>query len=716
MAGRGVLHPRVSEILVLPRGGAAKMRALHSWGAAFPRAPADGGPAPGPESAAEESDEIRRKIPPCSRGAGRLQTRRVRVRVRVRVGRAGQRGGCRPLTGFVVGPWRALCPLRARLEGGGAERSGAEQSRAEQSRAEQSRAEQSGRELPTATSPSRPRAARPSRLQQKPPTAHYPTPSPSIPPQSPRGTARLLRPARTTPDEDSSGGRMERDIALITCTMPVPPRVYSPPSAAVPFSHRSPHPPLSATSDAPGANGAAVLLSRTSTCVGDRGGSPKRTRGVRMGSTYDDDSGLASSTVVLRPINPVRDVVPPPRLRGASMSAVADGSSHTMNPQDKFLTPRAPPPLPSSLPRLNTSTALLSKKRSERSLSAKAEKSARSPWTFFGIRAPALSPSSPVDRRGRSASSGKPAPARRKSSAASLDDAADPRQVRSYPQTRDCSPSSGAPSRSRDPSPPRHPRPDSTYSPALLEIPDEIAEDAEDDANFAYQRRISLAEKAILTQLAPPPASRGPLAPHRPGAARDTQKPLPQIPQLARENIILSPLPRLHLAPSSDNLPASRFSFSTLASPVASPTDSQFSWSSAHSPPSVTSDIDADGDSGCGDAFTYSPVVAESPGRASSGYHAWPGGGYASEWAPSSPSPKAAKRVTFGAGNETPAYLRLDERFTATDGRDGVPTRYDQRRVAPPSDTLLEPDLGHETSETGAQAPHRGLTFLPSPG
>ncbi|CAL3964754.1 unnamed protein product [Diplocarpon coronariae] len=408
--------------------------------------------------------------------------------------------------------------------------------------------------------------------------------------------------------------------------------------------------------------------------------------------------------------------VQPPRLRGASMSAVADGSSHTMNPQDKFLTPRAPPPLPSSLPRLNTSTALLSKKRSERSLSAKAEKSARSPWTFFGIRAPALSPSSPVDRRGRSASSGKPAPARRKSSAASLDDAADPRQVRSYPQTRDCSPSSGAPSRSRDPSPPRHPRPDSTYSPALLEIPDEIAEDAEDDANFAYQRRISLAEKAILTQLAPPPASRGPLAPHRPGAARDTQKPLPQIPQLARENIILSPLPRLHLAPSSDNLPASRFSFSTLASPVASPTDSQFSWSSAHSPPSVTSDIDADGDSGCGDAFTYSPVVAESPGRASSGYHAWPGGGYASEWAPSSPSPKAAKRVTFGAGNETPAYLRLDERFTPTDGRDGVPTGYDQRRVAPPSDTLLEPDLGHETSDTGAQAPHRGLTFLPSPG
>ncbi|PBP28612.1 hypothetical protein BUE80_DR000344 [Diplocarpon rosae] len=400
-------------------------------------------------------------------------------------------------------------------------------------------------------------------------------------------------------------------------------------------------------------------------CDGDRGSSPKRTGGLKMGSTYyyyyelDDGTEHYDSCIPFttscpylpgQPVNllfvPIE--VQPLRFRSASMSSMAKGNIKTMNPQDKFLTPKASPPLSFSLPRLNTSSSVLLKKRSERSLSAKSEKSAWSPWTFFGIRLPVLSPSSPFDRRGRSVSSGKPSYGRSKSGTPSLNESGDPRYVRSYPHTRDCSPLSLERSLSRDPSPLPQSVQDGAYIATPLEIPDEIAEDADDDANFATQRRISLAEKSILTQLAPPPTSRCPLVPHRPGMVKDTQKPLPQLPE---ENMLLSPLPRLRLVPSFADLPRSHFSTSTLASPITSPTESHFSFGSVQSTHSVTSDIDADEDIGCGDEFTYSPMLPESSFGGFSGYNL-SDARYTSEQTPQSPL-KSAHRVTFGIGNQT---------------------------------------------------------------
>jgi hypothetical protein len=129
---------------------------------------------------------------------------------------------------------------------------------------------------------------------------------------------------------------------------------------------------------------------------------------------------------------------------------------------------------------------------------------------------------------------------------------------------------------------------------------------------------------------------------------RNTAKPLPQLPE-EEEDVSPPPSHVVHPALPTLNLPRSRFSASTFASEVTSPTDSHFSFSSAYS---TTSDIDADEDMGSGDEFTYSPTCkVQSIGFGFGGY-SLPEAGYASEQTLCKQPPlgRTNHRATFGAG------------------------------------------------------------------
>ncbi|KAL2074340.1 hypothetical protein VTL71DRAFT_8118 [Oculimacula yallundae] len=420
-------------------------------------------------------------------------------------------------------------------------------------------------------------------------------------------------------------------------------------------------------------------------CDGDGETSPKRTGGLKMGSTYyyyielDDgteyyDTSKPSTTscpyLPGQPVNllfvPIE--VQPRRYRSASMSSMANGDIKTMNPAHKFLTPRAPPPPPPSLQRLNTSSSVLVKKRSAHSLSPKAEKSGWAPRLFFGLRLPSSSSSS-VDTRGRSSSMSKAQHSRSNASTPNLRE--EVRKARSVPHTREASPQSFRRSTSREPSPLRHLVQDNTaYTTTVLEIPDEIEEEGEDDDNFASQlNRMSFTEKCT-TPLAPPPSAlRSPPPRHRSASTpRDTQKPLPQLPE---EDLLPQPL-RLRPAFSMATLPRSHFSVSTIASPIASPTDSHFSFISEHSISSDVNDDDEDLalDTGSGDEFTYSPTSADIPTGGFSGY-SLPESDYASEQTLRKVTPlsqlsqlsPASSRATFGAAR--PAFEPQAEQMSA---------------------------------------------------
>jgi hypothetical protein len=206
-------------------------------------------------------------------------------------------------------------------------------------------------------------------------------------------------------------------------------------------------------------------------CDGDdRGSSPKRTGGLKMGSTYyyyyeldngtehyDKSIPFTTSCPYLpgQPVNllfvPIE--VQPLRCRRASLSSISNADIKTMNPADKFMTPRQPPPAPKNmLPRPNTSTSVLVKKRSARSVSPRGDKPQWSPRFFFGRRSPPAAPQpiEKTDKRGRSASLNKATPG--SVSMINLDDRSDTRKAKSVPHTRNPSPQSFR-SNSREPSP-----------------------------------------------------------------------------------------------------------------------------------------------------------------------------------------------------------------------------------------------------------------------
>ncbi|KIN06055.1 hypothetical protein OIDMADRAFT_24396 [Oidiodendron maius Zn] len=153
------------------------------------------------------------------------------------------------------------------------------------------------------------------------------------------------------------------------------------------------------------------------TCDGDGESKPKRTGGLKMGQTYyyyyelDDgteihDPSVPSTTIC--PYLPGQQVnllwvpveVLPPRERSASMSSMVNETIKTMAPGDKFLTPRAPPPIPPKRIRANTAPMSVVRRRTARSVSPRPERLQWSPRLLFGRRSPS-SHSQKAERRGR---------------------------------------------------------------------------------------------------------------------------------------------------------------------------------------------------------------------------------------------------------------------------------------------------------------------------
>ncbi|KAH8658840.1 hypothetical protein BGZ60DRAFT_434319 [Tricladium varicosporioides] len=399
-------------------------------------------------------------------------------------------------------------------------------------------------------------------------------------------------------------------------------------------------------------------------CDGEGGNSPKRTGGLKMGQTYyyyyELDNGTEhhdptipfTTSCPYLPGQPVNYLSVPievqaPRYRSASMTSMANGHVKTMNPADKFVAPRPPPAPPVTMRRLNTSPSMPSMKRAARSVSPKAEKAPWSPRNFFSLRSPP--PTHDSDNRGRSSSlqstllalEGRTAPQVRPSEV---------RKTKSVPHTRNVSPQSarGSHSRSREPSPLRQsvPRESGSFNASALLIPDEIAEE-EDDDNFASQlSRNSFDERGILTQLSPPPHSSRRSPPPSVRSSTNKSKPLPELP----EETLMPPPLRLRAIASAANLPRSHFSTSTISTTSSSPTESHFDFSEPPSFSDSNDEEDLTADLGSGDELTYSPVLDDNDGRGFTGY-SLPEEGYASEQTLRKVgplSPASATRTTFG--------------------------------------------------------------------
>ncbi|KAK0646414.1 hypothetical protein B0T16DRAFT_413377 [Cercophora newfieldiana] len=289
-------------------------------------------------------------------------------------------------------------------------------------------------------------------------------------------------------------------------------------------------------------------------CDGDSGSVPKRNGGLKMGTTYyyyyeldganeTHDATLPSTNTC--PYLPGQTVntlwVPveqPSRQRSASLNSLCDDDWKTMNPSDKFITPRAAPTPPTGFRRIGTAPQLALHKRSARSMSP------GSGWAF--------SPRKLFSR---------------KASSSSL--VADAEAASTWEDERSVRSSEG--SRSRDISPDSLRRflsddtlateePESSDWPSIA-IPEDIVEENEDDDNFATS---AVSESLQYTALSPPPTQRcfspsisstvgdaqtAPTEPDRPAPAPPTRSP-PEVPQLEAA------------APVPQPQPQSRFSFS----------------------------------------------------------------------------------------------------------------------------------------------------------
>lgn len=341
----------------------------------------------------------------------------------------------------------------------------------------------------------------------------------------------------------------------------------------------------------------------------------------------------------------------------------------TMNPADKFVAPRPPPPTPMTTRRSNTSPNLYSPtlpspKRPARSVSPKSDKSLWSPRSFFGLRSP-----QECDDRGRSASLSRVA----KDSPRGYS----PRQVTSVPHTRTTSPQSLA-ARRRSNSQEKKttiglaslPREASYFSVAALDIPDEIVEEGEDDDNFASQVNFSnLYDRGIFTQLSPPPT--GLRSPPSRRVATSTSKPLPELPEgnlvpqplrlrafasaaelpkshFSTSTVSTSDMPRSHFSTSTVSTSIlearSHFSTSTISTLIGSPADSTFAFNGSDD---EEDEEDLVADSEDSDEFTYSPVLDTAEGRGFTGY-SLPEDDYSSQHTLRKDAPSPNSRMTFG--------------------------------------------------------------------
>ncbi|KAL0931939.1 uncharacterized protein CTRU02_212892 [Colletotrichum truncatum] len=290
----------------------------------------------------------------------------------------------------------------------------------------------------------------------------------------------------------------------------------------------------------------------------------KRNGGLKMGNTYyyyyeldgtHETHNPALPTTTQCPYLPGQTVntldVPyemAERKRSASLGSLHHSEYKTMNPEDKFITPRPPPPVPGS--------------PSQRLGSAPAAPPVRSI-----SRAGSASPP-PTWRR---IFSRKPSTNRITDRARQLEEEDRPVSPYSYAYSDDSqSISSSDGSRTRDLSPEslrRFLSDDNLFAsvsasvegrPTVL-IPDDIVEENEDDENFASS---ALSEvNPYTTSLSPPPFKR---------CHSDSSMPTVSTARVLTREKKYSPLPPLPLNELEEAPPASRFSFSSDSSVASS--------------------------------------------------------------------------------------------------------------------------------------------------
>ncbi|KAK6950277.1 hypothetical protein Daesc_008603 [Daldinia eschscholtzii] len=312
-------------------------------------------------------------------------------------------------------------------------------------------------------------------------------------------------------------------------------------------------------------------------CDGDQVKNQKRNGGLKMGHTYYYYYELDGSTETYDPSMPTTNACPYlpgqtvntvdvpqehslSRIRSASMNSLRTTDFKTMDPKDRFMTPRPAPPVP-SLPdlRLGSSPAMsLVHKRSARSLSPAPS------WKGAARRFFARKKGNHLDSDAGSETE--------------VDSHYDG-EVRHLEEPRAITPSGSV--RSHDISletlerflSDDLPQAVPAAEPSRLYIPDEIVEENEDDDNFATS---AVSETAPFTMLSPPPFQRS----FSSSSARDYNNEStatiipPRIPEDSDATDsagVPSTMPKLRL----DNVPRSHFSFSTTSSSFVSTSSPQ---------------------------------------------------------------------------------------------------------------------------------------------
>ncbi|KAH6687362.1 hypothetical protein F5X68DRAFT_10185 [Plectosphaerella plurivora] len=338
-------------------------------------------------------------------------------------------------------------------------------------------------------------------------------------------------------------------------------------------------------------------------CDDDQGAGPKRNGGLKMGHTYyyyyeldgsyeTHDHNVPSTThCPYLPGQLVNTLEVPNehvlRKRSASLSSMRSINFMTTNPRDKFITPRPAPRVPEfPTQRLGTAPhppSVASSVSSDRPMSP------TSSWRrLFRLRS-----SSRGSERGRSHELND----RCLTPDHSLEDTKS--IVSSHgTRSRDISPESlrrflveDSPIRARTPGADERP---------TLSIPEDIAEENEDDDNFASSAVSALSENNLFpTCLSPPPFKRSHSDGSMPTATNSSQMTLTQYVTSTSDKVPRSPF---QTRPDTE-LPGSRFSISSVSSAVSTglPDDETPSFYDSHDDDDVLSSND-------GDAFPFQPL------------------------------------------------------------------------------------------------------------
>ncbi|KAI1376700.1 hypothetical protein F4677DRAFT_445021 [Hypoxylon crocopeplum] len=332
-------------------------------------------------------------------------------------------------------------------------------------------------------------------------------------------------------------------------------------------------------------------------CDGDQAGNPKRSGGLKMGQTYYyyyeldgstetyDSSMPTTNTCPYLPGQTVNTLEVPldhplSRIRSASMNSLRTADFKTMEPKDRFMTPRPAPPVP-SLPdlRVGSSPAMsLVYKRSARSLSPAPR------WTgaarrLLGLKKPCYQDSDAGSETEVESHYGE--------------------ESRHFDEPRSTTPSGSV--RSRDMSPEslrRFLSDDLPHTPPVAEtaprlsIPDEIVEENEDDDNFATS---AISENAPFTMLSPPPFQRSLSSSSSNDNKNGSTATIVPIDTTQNDDATPSPIDtQQRTAAIEFNVPRSHFSFSTISSDLGSPVSPQSTGSRDLSQFSFFDDSDGD--------------------------------------------------------------------------------------------------------------------------